>query len=334
MFKNKNILITGGTGSFGKAFVEYVLKNYNVNKIVIFSRDELKQFNFQNYLDNKGYNRKKIRFLIGDVRDQKRLSLAFQSMDYVIHAAALKQIPTAEYNPQEVIKTNINGAENVIYAALEQNVKKIIALSTDKAVNPVNLYGATKLVSDKLFIAANNLSGAKDSRFSVVRYGNVINSRGSVIPFFKEIYKKNKSSLPITHIDMTRFFIEVEKGVEFVINSFKRMHGGEIFIPKLFSIKIVDIAKALDSKIKINIVGIRPGEKLHEILCQKDESHLTLEFKDHYIIKPTIGLDIKNNYKISNTGEKGKDVSANFEYVSSTNTMLKIPPIQNLLKNN
>jgi len=170
MFKNKNILITGGTGSFGKAFVEYVLKNYNVNKIVIFSRDELKQFNFQNYLDNKGYNRKKIRFLIGDVRDQKRLSLAFQSMDYVIHAAALKQIPTAEYNPQEVIKTNINGAENVIYAALEQNVKKIIALSTDKAVNPVNLYGATKLVSDKLFIAANNLSGAKDSRFSVVRY--------------------------------------------------------------------------------------------------------------------------------------------------------------------
>ena len=334
MFKNKNILITGGTGSFGKAFVEYVLKNYNVNKIVIFSRDELKQFNFQNYLDNKGYNRKKIRFLIGDVRDQKRLSLAFQSMDYVIHAAALKQIPTAEYNPQEVIKTNINGAENVIYAALEQNVKKIIALSTDKAVNPVNLYGATKLVSDKLFIAANNLSGAKDSRFSVVRYGNVINSRGSVIPFFKEIYKKNKSSLPITHIDMTRFFIEVEKGVEFVINSFKRMHGGEIFIPKLFSIKIVDIAKALDSKIKINIVGIRPGEKLHEILCQKDESHLTLEFKDHYIIKPTIGLDIKNNYKINNTGEKGKNVSVNFEYVSSNNTMLKIPQIQNLLKNN
>ena len=334
MFKNKNILITGGTGSFGKAFVEYVLKNYNVNKIVIFSRDELKQFDFQNYLENKGYNRKKIRFLIGDVRDQKRLSLAFQSMDYVIHAAALKQIPTAEYNPQEVIKTNINGAENVIYAALEQNVKKIIALSTDKAVNPVNLYGATKLVSDKLFIAANNLSGAKDSRFSVVRYGNVINSRGSVIPFFKEIYKKNKSSLPITHIDMTRFFIEVEKGVEFVINSFKRMHGGEIFIPKLFSIKIVDIAKALDSKIKINIVGIRPGEKLHEILCQKDESHLTLEFKDHYIIKPTIGLDIKNNYKISNTGEKGKDVSVNFEYVSSNNTMLKIPQIQNLLKNN
>tara|TARA_B100000780_G_C21053969_1_gene423339 strand:- start:151 stop:1155 length:1005 start_codon:yes stop_codon:yes gene_type:complete len=334
MFKNKNILITGGTGSFGKAFVEHVLKNYNVNKIVIFSRDELKQFDFQNYLENKGYNRKKIRFFIGDVRDQKRLSLAFQSMDYVIHAAALKQIPTAEYNPQEVIKTNINGAENVIYAALEQNVKKIIALSTDKAVNPVNLYGATKLVSDKLFIAANNLSGAKDSRFSVVRYGNVINSRGSVIPFFKEIYKKNKSSLPITHIDMTRFFIEVEKGVEFVINSFKRMHGGEIFIPKLFSIKIVDIAKALDSKIKINIVGIRPGEKLHEILCQKDESHLTLEFKDHYIIKPTIGLDIKNNYKISNTGEKGKNVSVNFEYVSSNNTMLKIPQIQNLLKNN
>ena len=189
-------------------------------------------------------------------------------------------------------------------------------------------------MSDKLFIAANNLSGAKDSRFSVVRYGNVINSRGSVIPFFKEIYKKNKNSLPITHPDMTRFFIEVEKGVEFVINSFKRMHGGEIFIPKLYSIKIVDIAKALDSKVKLKIVGIRPGEKLHEILCQKDEAYLTLEFKDHYIIKPTIGLDIKNNYKTNNTREKGKNVSTNFEYISSNNTMLKIPEIQKILKNN
>ena len=332
--KNKSILITGGTGSFGSRLLRYLL-NLKVNrpkKVIVFSRDELKQFELSRIFPEKDYPT--VRFFLGDIRDKQRLKMAFEDVDYVIHAAALKQVPTAEYNPIEFIKTNVIGSQNIIEAAIESNIKKVIALSTDKASSPINLYGATKLCADKLFLSANTLVGKKITTFSVVRYGNVFGSRGSVIPFFKEIYKKNKSSLPITHIDMTRFFIEVEKGVEFVINSFKRMHGGEIFIPKLFSIKIVDIAKALDSKIKINIVGIRPGEKLHEILCQKDESHLTLEFKDHYIIKPTIGLDIKNNYKISNTGEKGKNVSVNFEYVSSNNTMLKIPQIQNLLKNN
>tara|TARA_A100001011_G_scaffold379523_1_gene445643 strand:- start:51 stop:1046 length:996 start_codon:yes stop_codon:yes gene_type:complete len=330
MFNNKNLLITGGTGSFGKAFVEYVLKNYRPKKLVIFSRDELKQFEFSNYLKRKGYNQKTIRFFIGDVRDKQRLSLAFQSMDFVVHAAALKQIVSAEYNPQEVVRTNINGAENVIFAALEQNVKKIIALSTDKAVNPVNLYGATKLVSDKIFINANNLSGKKKCRFSVVRYGNVINSRGSVIPFFKDIIKEKKY-FPITDKNMTRFFIDVIDGVKFVINSFSRMYGGEIFVPKIKSFKIIDIAKAIDPKAKIKIIGIRPGEKVHEILCPKDESHLTIEFKNYYIIKPTIGLEIKNNYQLNPLKEKGKFVSKNFEYSSSENEFLNVKQIKKLL---
>ena len=330
MFNNKNLLITGGTGSFGKAFVEYVLKNYRPKKLVIFSRDELKQFEFSNYLKRKGYNQKTIRFFIGDVRDKQRLSLAFQSMDFVVHAAALKQIVSAEYNPQEVVRTNINGAENVIFAALEQNVKKNIALSTDKAVNPVNLYGATKLVSDKIFINANNLSGKKKCRFSVVRYGNVINSRGSVIPFFKDIIKEKKY-FPITDKNMTRFFIDVIDGVKFVINSFSRMYGGEIFVPKIKSFKIIDIAKAIDPKAKIKIIGIRPGEKVHEILCPKDESHLTIEFKNYYIIKPTIGLEIKNNYQLNPLKEKGKFVSKNFEYSSSENEFLNVKQIKKLL---
>ena len=314
MFDKKNLIITGGTGSFGKAFVEFVLNNFKPNKVVIFSRDELKQFNFSESLKTRGFDNKRVRFFIGDVRDRSRLSLAFQNMDFVIHAAALKQIVSAEYNPQEVIQTNIKGAENVIFASLDQNVKKIIALSTDKAVNPVNLYGATKLVSDKLFINANNLSGTKDCRFSVVRYGNVINSRGSVIPFFKESIKEKKY-FPITHKGMTRFFIELNEGVKFVLKSFSRMHGGEIFVPKINSINIIDIAKAMDPKAKIKIIGIRPGEKIHEVLCPKDEAHLTIEFKDHYIIKPTIGLEIKNNFNVNKLGEKGKNVHNNFEFV-------------------
>ena len=330
MFNNKNLVITGGTGSFGQAFVYYVLDNFKPNKVVILSRDELKQFNFSETLKAQGYDTKKIRFLIGDVRDRSRLSLAFQNMDFVIHSAALKQIVSAEYNPQEVIQTNIKGAENVIFACLEQNVKKIIALSTDKAVNPVNLYGATKLVSDKLFINANNLSGKKPCRFSVVRYGNVINSRGSVIPFFKKILKE-KNYLPITDKDMTRFFIDLKEGVKFVIQSFSRMHGGEIFVPKIDSIKIIDIANAMSSKAQKKIIGIRPGEKLHEVLCPKDEAHLTLEFKDHFIIKPTIGLEIKNNFNINQLGEKGKKVPRDFEYVSSKNTFLNISKIKNIL---
>lgn len=331
MFKNKNIIITGGTGSFGKAFVKHVLNNYSPRKIVIFSRDELKQFDFSNYLINNGYDKKKIRFFIGDVRDKDRLSLAFQSMDYVVHAAALKQIVAAEYNPQEVIKTNVQGAENVIFAALEQNVKKVIALSTDKAVNPVNLYGATKLVSDKLFVNANNLAGKKQTRFSVVRYGNVINSRGSVIPYFKKIVLEKKY-FPVTHKEMTRFFIKVEDGVKFVVKSFERMFGGEIFVPKVSSIKILDIAKAINPGAKIKITGVRPGEKLHEILCPQDEAHLTLEFKDYFVIKPSIGLDIEKNYQTNAIKEKGKEVSKKFEYLSSKNKFLTINQVKELTK--
>jgi UDP-N-acetylglucosamine 4,6-dehydratase len=330
MFNNKNIIITGGTGSFGKEFVIYLLKNYKPKKVVVFSRDELKQFDFSNFIKNKGYDLKKIRFFIGDVRDRSRLSLAFQNMDFVVHAAALKQIVAAEYNPQEVIRTNIQGAENVIFSALEQNVKKVIALSTDKAVNPVNLYGATKLVSDKLFINANNLAGQKKTRFAVVRYGNVINSRGSVIPFFKKMILE-KNFFPVTHKDMTRFFIKVEDGVKFVIKSFERMFGGEIFIPKVDSIKIIDIARTINPRAKIKIIGIRPGEKMHEILCPHDEAHLTLEFKDHLVIKPSIGLDIKSNYKINAIKEKGKKVSNSFEYVSNKNKFLSLNNIKKII---
>lgn len=330
MFKNKNIIITGGTGSFGKEFVKFVLKNYSPKKIVIFSRDELKQFEFSNYLKNNGFESKRVRFFIGDVRDKNRLSLAFQSMDYVVHAAALKQIVAAEYNPQEVIRTNVQGAENVIFAALEQNVKKVIALSTDKAVNPVNLYGATKLVSDKLFVNANNLAGKKVSRFAVVRYGNVINSRGSVIPYFKKIVEE-KNFFPITDKEMTRFFIKVQDGVKFVLRSFERMFGGEIFVPKVDSIKILDITKAINSKAKIKITGIRPGEKLHEILCPQDEAHLTLEFKDYFVIKPSIGLDIDKNYEVNAIKERGKKVKSKFEYSSSKNKFLSISQIKELI---
>ena len=330
MFNNKKLIITGGTGSFGKEFVLHVLKNYKPKKIIIFSRDELKQFEFLNFLKSKGYDEKIIRFFIGDVRDKKRLSLAFQEMDYVVHAAALKQIVAAEYNPQEVIKTNIQGAENIIFAALEQNVEKVIALSTDKAVNPVNLYGATKLVSDKLFINANNLSGKKRTRFAVVRYGNVINSRGSVIPFFKKILLE-KNYFPVTDKEMTRFFMKVEDGVKFVLKSFERMYGGEIFIPKINSIKILDIAKSIDPKAEIKITGIRPGEKLHEILCPQDEAHLTLEYKDYYMIKPSIGLDIKNDYRKNPLGENGKRVFKNFEYSSLKNNFLSVSEIKKLI---
>tara|TARA_Y100000817_G_C16811672_1_gene524565 strand:+ start:117 stop:1112 length:996 start_codon:yes stop_codon:yes gene_type:complete len=331
MFNNKNLIITGGTGSFGKAFVLHVLKNYKFKKIVIFSRDELKQYEFSNILKNKGFDLKKIRFFIGDVRDKQRLSLAFQNMDYVVHAAALKQIVAAEYNPQEVIKTNIQGAENVIFAALEQNVDKVIALSTDKAVNPVNLYGATKLVSDKLFINGNNLSGKKRTRFAVARYGNVINSRGSVIPFFKKL-SNEKNYFPLTDKEMTRFFIKVEDGVKFVLKSFQRMHGGEIFIPKINSIKILDIAKAISANSKIKIIGIRPGEKLHEILCPQDEAHLTMEYKNYFMIKPSIGLEVKNDYKKNALGETGKPVIKNFEYSSLKNNFLSISEIKKLIK--
>ncbi len=329
--RQKTILVTGGTGSFGKSFVNYVLHKTKAKKIIIFSRDELKQYEMQNTLLGQGHDQDRLRFWIGDVRDKSRLKLAFNEVDFVVHAAALKQIPAAEYNPQECINTNINGANNVIFAALEEGVKKVVALSTDKACNPINLYGATKLASDKLFVSANNLGGKRKTIFSLVRYGNVLNSRGSVIPFFQKLISENKKLLPLTDKKMSRFFIKVEDGVKFVLNSFLRMKGGEIFVPKLPTIYIKDIIKALNKNYKI--VGIRPGEKLHEILCSREESHLTLEFKDHYIIRPSNwGKNIKN-YKTNNMGEKGKSVLPSFEYSSLLNKkVLSLTQIKDLLK--
>ena len=311
-------MITGGTGSFGQRCVKFLLK-HNPKKIIIYSRDELKQFEMTNK-----FNSPKLRFLIGDVRDRRRLELATKMVDIIIHAAALKQVPAAEYNPMESIKTNIYGAENVISASIENNVKKIIALSTDKAANPLNLYGATKLCSDKLFINANYLSGKENTKFSVVRYGNVVGSRGSVLPYFKSLIEKKAKSLPITDERMTRFWITLDRGVEFVLNSINLMRGGELFIPKSPSIKIIDLVKALDKNIKHHIIGIRPGEKLHEVLCPADSSRDTLEFKDYYLIKPSpYNIDPKkdqsNNYKINKHNEKGKFVKSNFVYESGTN---------------
>ena len=313
-------MITGGTGSFGQMCTKFLLKQ-NIKKLIIFSRDELKQFEMSNKFDSP-----KLRFFLGDVRDRHRLELATKEVDIIIHAAALKQVPAAEYNPMESIKTNIYGAENVISASIENNVKKIIALSTDKAANPANLYGATKLCSDKLFINANYLlSKNEDTKFSVVRYGNVVGSRGSVLPYFKSLIQKNAKSLPVTDERMTRFWIELEYGVKFVLNSIDMMTGGELFVPKSPSIKIIDLVKALDKNIKYHIIGIRPGEKLHEILCPEDSSRDTLEFNDYYLIRPTFYYvdstkSQNNSYKISKNNEKGKFVKSNFVYNSNTNS--------------
>ncbi|MBD3841317.1 MAG: UDP-N-acetylglucosamine 4,6-dehydratase (inverting) [Campylobacterales bacterium] len=314
MFNNKNILITGGTGSFGKKYTEILLQKYKPNKIIIFSRDELKQYEMA-----QDYNNPCMRYFIGDVRDADRLKKAMRGIDYVIHAAALKHVPIAEYNPMECIKTNINGAQNVIDAAIENKVQKVIALSTDKAANPVNLYGATKLASDKLFVAANNLTGSNQIQFSVVRYGNVVGSRGSVVPFFKKLISQGATELPITDPKMTRFFITLEDGVNFVLKNFERMQGGEIFIPKIPSMKITDMAKALASELPHKIIGIRPGEKLHEIMCPADDSHLTLEFNDHFVIKPTIQFTGFRDYSINKLGETSVPVKQGFEYNSGNN---------------
>ena len=315
MFNGKNILITGGTGSFGKKYTKILLQKYKPNKIIIFSRDELKQYEMAQEFDDKC-----MRYFIGDVRDGERLKKAMRDVDFVIHAAALKHVPIAEYNPMECIKTNINGAQNVIDAALENGVSKVIALSTDKAANPVNLYGATKLASDKLFVAANNLVGNQDIKFAVVRYGNVVGSRGSVVPFFQKLLKEGVKELPITDDKMTRFFITLEDGVNFVLKNFERMQGGEIFVPKIPSMKIVDMAKAMAPNLPHRIIGIRPGEKLHEIMCPADDSHLTLEFQDHYVIKPTIIFTNKMEYSKNLLGEGGHPVSQGFEYNSGNNT--------------
>tara|TARA_B110000438_G_scaffold264947_1_gene277939 strand:+ start:711 stop:1703 length:993 start_codon:yes stop_codon:yes gene_type:complete len=326
--KNKIVMITGGTGSFGQMCAKYLIK-HGAKKILIYSRDELKQFDMSNKFKNS-----KLRFLLGDVRDRERLKLATKGVDILIHAAALKQVPAGEYNPMEPIKTNIYGAENVINASIENKIKKIIALSTDKAANPVNLYGATKLCSDKLFINANNLAGSSDIKFSVVRYGNVAGSRGSVLPFFQSLIKKKVKSLPITDEKMTRFFLSIDEGVKFVLNSINIMVGGELFVPKIPSMNIIDLVKALDKNIKYHIVGIRPGEKLHEVLCPSESSRDTLEFKNYYLIVPYSfdGTQRFVKYKVSKTKEKGKLVKDNFVYSSDKNPhFLSIKEIKNFL---
>jgi UDP-N-acetylglucosamine 4,6-dehydratase len=328
----KTILITGGTGSFGKRFIKRLLDNYNCKKIIIYSRDELKQFEMREELaSHKKF--KCLRFFIGDIRDKSRLMTALNNVDYVIHSAALKQIDTAEINPHECIKTNIVGTQNLIEACIEKNVKRVVALSTDKAVDPINLYGATKLAADKLMISANLISVHKDTIFSVVRYGNVINSRGSVIPFFKKLINQKAQHIPLTDKRMTRFFITLDESVEFVVKSFERMQGGEIFIPKLPSIKIIDIIKALDENYKIKIVGIRPGEKIHEVLCPVSTAHLTLDFKDHLILLPTV--DLNKNYLVNKKKEKGKLVKESFIYSSDKNQkFLSIKEIKEIINKN
>lgn len=314
MFNNKSILITGGTGSFGKKFIEIVLKRFTPKKIIVFSRDELKQFEMQ-----QKFNQSCMRYFIGDVRDEPRLKQAMHQVDYVVHAAALKQVPAAEYNPMECIKTNINGAQNVINAVIAAGVKKAIALSTDKAANPINLYGATKLASDKLFTAANNLVGDRETRFAVVRYGNVVGSRGSVVPFFKGLIERGVKELPITDARMTRFWLKLEDGVELVLKSFQRMQGGEIFVPKIPSMRILDLAEAIAPGVPTKIIGIRPGEKLHEVMCPSDMFYETLEFKDHFVIKPSIEFGKNIDYTKNMLGEEGRPVPDGFEYSSGTN---------------
>ena len=312
MINGKTILITGGTGSFGNHFIDYVLSHYRPKKIIIYSRDEFKQFNMRNRLleyDDV------MRYFIGDVRDEARLRRALDKVDYVVHAAAMKQVPACEYNPNEAIKTNIHGAMNVIEAALDMGVKRVVALSTDKAVNPVNLYGGTKLVSDKLFIAANAYTGYKETRFAIVRYGNVAGSRGSVVPFFRSLVEAGKTELPITDFRMTRFWISLEQGVELVIKALAESKGGETFIAKIPSFKITDLAKAVLPDCTMREVGIREGEKIHEVMITKEDSPYTYEYEKHFIIYPHMSWW---------TGEAisgGKPVERGFEYSSGTNRL-------------
>lgn len=315
MFNDKAVLVTGGTGSFGKYFIRALLQRYRPRRVVVYSRDELKQYEMQQDFDEPC-----MRFFIGDVRDRERLTQAMRGIDYVVHAAALKQVPTAEYNPTECIRTNIDGAENVIRAALDNDVRRVIALSTDKAASPINLYGATKLVSDKLFVAANNIAGGQDTRFAVVRYGNVVGSRGSVVPFFQRLAAEGASELPITDARMTRFWITLEQGVDFVLQSFARMQGGEIFVPRIPSSRITDLAKAIAPNMTHRIVGIRPGEKLHEVMCPQDDSHLTLGFADHFVIRPAIQFVVGSDYARNALGEAGIPVEQGFEYSSGSNS--------------
>lgn len=317
MLNSKVILITGGTGSFGKNFTKLILNKYNPKKIIIFSRDEYKQDLFRKELAlSMPEKLHLVKFFIGDVRDKDRLYRAFDNVDYVIHAAAMKQVPACEYNPYEAIKTNINGAENIIEAALDKKVKKVIALSTDKAVNPINLYGGTKLVSDKLFISANGYSEEKGTVFSIVRYGNVCGSRGSVIPFFKNLIEQNIKELPITDFNMTRFWISLEDGIKLVLKALEESKGGETYISKIPSFKIVDLAEAMLPGCGLRNIGIREGEKLHEVMITKDDSRTTYEYENHYIIYPQLDWWNKENYFT----EGGKLIPVGFEYSSGTNT--------------
>ena len=326
MFDGKSIFVTGGTGSFGRRFIRTVLERYRPRRVVVFSRDELKQYEMQQEQSSP-----MLRYFLGDVRDVARLETAMRGIDYVVHAAALKQVPAAEYNPMECIKTNVHGAENVIAAAIANEVEKVIALSTDKAANPINLYGASKLASDKLFIAANNIAGGHRTRFSVVRYGNVMGSRGSVVPLYRKLIAEGKTELPVTDPRMTRFWIKLEQGVEFVQRCFDDMAGGELFVPKLPSIRIIDLVAAMHPQAKARIIGIRPGEKLHEVMCPADDSHLTLEFNDHYVIQPTIMLGHEADFRQKRSGEKGKPVAEGFEYNSATNPhFLTVPELRKL----
>ena len=325
MLNNKSILITGGTGSFGKAFVRHALEHYEPRKIIIYSRDEYKQFIMQNEFRE---NAAKLRFFIGDVRDKERLRRALEGVDYVIHAAALKQVPACEYNPMEAVKTNINGAMNIVDAALDRGVKRVVALSTDKAVNPINLYGGTKLVSDKLFIAANAYAGAKDVCFSIVRYGNVAGSRGSVIPFFRNIIAEGGTKLPITDYRMTRFWISLEEGVQLVIKALSEAKGGETFISKIPSFKITDLAQAILPGCEMPEVGIREGEKLHEVMVTREDSMLAYEYEKHYIVYPHFEW-----WQESRIQAGGKKVEPGFEYSSGTNTeWMSVEEITNRLK--
>ena len=328
--KGASVLVTGGTGSFGKKLISTILANNDVGKVIVYSRDELKQFEMENSYGGE----KRLRFFIGDVRDRERLIYAMDGVDYVVHAAALKQVPAAEYNPFECIKTNIHGAENVIHAALHNNVKKVVALSTDKAAAPANLYGVTKAASDKMFVAGNSMAGSRETRFSVVRYGNVIGSRGSVVPFFEKLIADGATELPITDTRMTRFWITLQQGVDFVLKSFERMYGGEIFIPKIPSTHIPDLALAMAPDLAHKIIGIRPGEKLHEVMCPHHDDYLTLDFNDHYVIKPSISFFSRPvDFSQNALGETSQPVPEGFEYNSGTNPQfLNVEEIRELLK--
>lgn len=320
-WKDKTVLVTGGTGSFGKKFIEMLLKDKSPAKVIIFSRDELKQHEMR----SSGFNHSNLRYFIGDVRDLDRLRRAMEGVNIVVHAAALKQVPACEYNPMEAIKTNIMGSSNVVDAALDANVEKVLMLSTDKAVNPVNLYGATKLAAEKLTVQSNAYAGGRNTRFSCVRYGNVVGSRGSVVPIF--IKQREKGNLTITDERMTRFWLSLEQGANFVINCIEQMHGGEVFVPKIPSTTITDLAKAIAPNKEIEVIGIRPGEKLHEVLISEDEARSTVELEDMYVVQPAHSPWFGYEWE-----KKGKPVEEGFRYVSNTNTeWLSIKQIQDII---